>query len=753
VLFFFAFTLFVSATLLFLVQPMIAKMILPLLGGTPAVWNTCMVFFQAVLLIGYLYAHATTRWLGVRRQARLHLALLLVPLLALPIGIARDWTPPGDANPIPWLLLLLLASVGLPFFVVSTSAPLLQKWFASTGHPAARDPYFLYSASNLGSMLALLGYPLLMEPSLRLADQGWLWGVGYGLLVLLMAGCAMRVWRLPASVTHAETADQGPEQANDADRLTAGQRCRWVMLAFVPSSLMLGVTTYITTDIAPIPLLWVIPLALYLLTFILCFARKPLLPHGAMVRVLPVLMLPLVILILAQALQPWWILIPLHLLAFFTASMVCHGELARGRPSTRHLTEFYLWMSFGGVLGGLFNALLAPLVFPMVAEYPIAMALACLLLPATHLAQQSARGRWLDWGLPLALGGGTALVLWGLENMGPAASLLLKVLVFSVLAGCCFAFTGRPLRYGLGMGALLVVSLFSGVISGRLQHIERSFFSVHRVMVDEGGKYRLLYHGTTNHGLQSLDPARSREPLAYFYRTGPIGQVFSEFRGRAAKPHIAIVGLGTGSMACYAEPGQHLTFYEIDPTVVRIASEPRYFTYLKDCRGKYEVILGDGRLTLARAPDKKYGMIVLDAFSSDSIPTHLVTREALALYLSKSTDDGILAFNVSNRHLDIEPVLGDLAHDAGLVCRAQLELDDDISEEEKSLGKLASHFVIMARKPAHLGSLARDGRWKDVRGRPGERVCCDDFPPNILSLFRKGVPPRNRVDRQAARAR
>jgi spermidine synthase len=472
-----------------------------------------------------------------------------------------------------------------------------------------------------------------------------------------------------------------------------------------------------------------------------------------MVRTLPVLMLPLAILVLAQALQPWWILIPLHLLTFFTAAMVCHGELARDRPSTRHLTEFYLWMSFGGVLGGLFNALLAPLVFPTVAEYPIAMALACLYLPAAARSASSPRARRFDLALPLGLGGGTVLALWALEGMGAGVSLLVKVLVFSLLAGVCFTFTGRPVRYGLGMGALLLASLFGGVMSGRLQHMERSFFSVHRVMVDEQGKYRLLFHGTTNHGLQSLDPARSREPLAYFYRTGPIGQVFTEFRDRICRPRIAIVGLGTGSMACYAEPGQHLTFYEIDPTVVRIASNPRYFTYLKECRGNFDVVLGDGRLTLARAPEQWYGMIVLDAFSSDSIPTHLVTREAMALYLSKLSCDGVLAFNVSNRHLDIEPILGDLARDAGLVCRAQLELDEDISEEERSLGKLASHFVIMARKPEHLGRLARDRRWRDVTGRPDEPVCSDDFPPNILKLFRKGTPPRSGIDRRTAKAR
>lgn len=354
------------------------------MGGTPGVWNTCMVFFQASLLAGYIYAHAATAWLGVRRQAALHVGLLLLPLSTLPIAVSIGWSPPVEENPIPWLLALLLVSVGLPFFVISASAPMLQKWFASTGHPAAKDPYFLYRASNLGSMLGLLAYPALLEPTLQLAEQSWLWSWGYGLLILLTLGCAVILWRGPVSATHSLSLGASHDShglltiEDSGSGLTVSRRMRWVALSFVPSSLMLGVTTHLSTDIAAIPLLWVIPLALYLFSFVLVFARKPSLSHQFMVRRLPFLILASAITIFSKATQPVWLLMPLHLLTFFVAAMVCHGEMAKDRPPTRHLTEFYLWMSVGGVLGGLFNALVAPMVFSTVVEFPLAMVAASL---------------------------------------------------------------------------------------------------------------------------------------------------------------------------------------------------------------------------------------------------------------------------------------------------------------------------------------------------------------------------------------
>ncbi|MGH9195137.1 MAG: hypothetical protein ACRD1T_05300, partial [Acidimicrobiia bacterium] len=591
-LFLFALTLFTSSALLFLIQPMFAKMALPLLGGTPAVWNTCVVFFQSALLAGYVYAHVSTRYLGLRRQAVLHAVLLFTPLLALPIAIGPDWIPPSSSNPIPWLLRLLSVSVGLPFFVISTSAPLLQKWFAGTPHPSASDPYFLYRASNLGSMAALLAYPTILEPTLRLRDQSWWWGLSYAVFVALTLLCAVVVWR------HVKTADKGVADASvvrqeqrATERLSVTRRVRWIALSFVPSSLMLGLTTHLTTDIAAVPLLWILPLTLYLLTFVLTFSPAPMLRHAWMVRALPLLLLPLLVVLLPETVDPWWLVIPLNLVMFFVAAMVCHGELARDRPSTAYLTEFYLWISVGGVLGGLFNALLAPLIFNRILEYPVALVFASLLLPPRSDRDKSAGLASTDILHPLALGAFVALIGLALRLVdfkpGPSSVLLM----FGAPALICFRFKRRPVRFGLGVGMIMLASVFYPNGLGRVLHVERSFFGVHRVVVDPARKYHVLLHGTTIHGRQSLDPARRAEALTYFYRTGPIGQLFTTLKG--SRPHkVAVIGLGSGSLACYAEAGQRWTFYEIDPEVERIARDPKYFTFLRDSKARIDVVLG-----------------------------------------------------------------------------------------------------------------------------------------------------------------
>jgi spermidine synthase len=765
---FYGLTLFVSAGLLFLIEPMFAKMVLPLLGGTPAVWNTCMVFFQAALLAGYAYAHAAPARLGVRRQAALHFVLLLLPLAVLPIAVPKDWTPPGEANPIPWLLLLLTVAVGLPFFVVATSGPLLQKWFAATGHPAARDPYFLYSASNFGSMLALLAYPVLLEPNLRLAQQSTLWTVGYVAFVALTAGCAVALWRSPGSgVRGQESGVRGQESGVRGQRSEVSEQAspslttvlRWIILAFVPSSLMLSVTTYLTTDIAAIPLLWIIPLAIYLLSFILVFARRPPMSHFLMVRLMPLLILLLTIVILSVATEPVWLLVPIHLLTFFIIAMVCHGELARLRPPAQYLTQFYLWLAVGGVLGGLFNALLAPLVFNAIIEYPLVLVLACLLRPRLDADEdeqgkrKKERGKkeeepagasffpfsfflaplGRDVALAAALGLLTAGLVLGLQSLGWEHGSLSVGLMFGLPAALCYTFLDRPIRFGLGIGALLLAgALYQGVYGGTIDR-ERSFFGVHRVTIDATGTQHLLVHGNTVHGRQVMEPEPRDEPLTYYHRSGPIGQVFGAFSGPAAKPEVGIVGLGAGSLAAYGESGQHFTYYEIDPTVVRIARDPRYFTFLRDTKATLDIVLGDARLTLRDAPERRFGLLVMDAFSSDAIPLHLLTREALAMYVSKLADDGVLAFHVSNRYLILQPVLADLARDARLLCWGQNDVE--LTEDEKKLGKSPSQWVLMARKRDHLGKLARDERWLQLGGRPGVPVWTDDFS-NLFSVFK-----------------
>ncbi|MGO8903300.1 MAG: spermidine synthase [Isosphaeraceae bacterium] len=732
VLLLFLLTLFLSAFLLFCVQPMIAKMVLPLLGGSPAVWSTCMVFFQAALLAGYAYAHATTTWLGVRLQTIVQAGLLLLPLFVLPFGIpsdaARSLSP--EANPTGWLFGLLLGMVALPFFVVATSAPLLQRWFTQSGHPAASDPYFLYGASNLGSMLALLAYPLVVEPNLRLAQQSMAWTVGYGLYVVLALGCVTIVWRGQKGALGGP-GNSGPTQ--EPHRLRIGQVLRWVVLAFIPTSLMLSVTMYLTTDIAAMPLLWVIPLSLYLLTFILTFARRPILPHSWMVRALPMAAVVLALFLnISPVAQP--ISLPLHLVVFFLAAMVCHGELVQHRPPQGHLTAFYLAMSCGGVLGGLFNALIAPLVFDRIAEYPLALVLACLALPKAQTDSSERWSRSLDWLLPLCLG----ILTWGLVTVlqprsGSPQDDLHAKLAFGLAGLVCYAFKDRPVRFGLGLGAVLLVAGTYTSSYGRVLYQHRSYFGVLRVAYVASGNFNRLIHGHTLHGQQSLDPERRLEPLTYYHRTGPIGQVFEVLRTRDPGSDVALVGLGAGSLACYAEPGQRMTFFEIDPVVAKIARDRRYFTFLDDSRAaSIAVVLGDARLRLNDAPDHAYGLIVLDAFSSDAIPTHLLTREALQLYRAKLGKGGILAFHISNQWIDLAPILGALARDAGLQCLVRRDLD--ISPAEARCGKEPSIWAVMAARDADLGSLSNDSRWTPPQGRPNEAVWTDDFSSIIEHL-------------------
>jgi hypothetical protein len=725
-----------GALLLFLVQPMFARMVLPLLGGSPAVWNTAMVFYQAALLAGYAYAHFATRWLGVKRQAGLHLVVLLAPLLVLPIGLPHGWMPPTTSNPVWWLLAVLTVSVGLPFFVVSATSPLLQRWFAASGHKWAADPYFLYAASNLGSLLALVSYPVLIEPRLGLVDQSWCWAAGYAALVVLTVICGLWTRYVARDAYHAPgvTSDTEADTTKDDDeRITAKRRLRWLLLAFVPCSLMLSVTTYITSEIAPIPLLWVIPLGIYLLTFVLVFARRRLVPHTWMVRALPfavlLLVMPLAMTMAGRLMQPIGLLIALHLAGLFVVAMVCHGEIANDRPSARYLTEFYLWMSVGGVLGGIFNALLAPVIFSTVLEYPLTLVLACLLMPRRAVASSSRRTRVLDIALPVVLGLFTGNLILFLRETPVGNVQFTFALIYGVPAVLCLSFVRRPLRFALGFMAIMMATAWAAGDRARTLRVARSFFGSYRVNIDPTWQYHILKHGNTIHGAQSIDPARRSEPLTYFTRSGPLEDVWAVVPAEL-KQHVAVVGLGAGTMACYGRPGQQWTFYEIDPVVERIARDPRFFTYLTDCRANVEVVLGDARLSLQQAPDGQFDLLILDAYSSDTLPLHLITREALTLYLRKLTPNGVLVFHISTRHLDLEPVLANLAQDAGLF--ALNRNDSAVGAEAIAHYRLPSRWVVMTRHPASLQTLRRSGYWSPPRPRADVGVWTDDYE----SLFR-----------------
>jgi hypothetical protein len=724
----YAVTLFLSALLLFSVQPMIARSVLPILGGAPAVWNTAVVFFQFMLLAGYFYAFSVSKLFHVRHQAIIHLVVLCLAFAALPIGIPEGWTPPATSNPIPWLITVLLLSVGAPFFVLSATAPLLQRWFSHVAHPYASDPYFLYAPSNLGGLVALLIYPTLIEPNLRLAHQRWSWTSGFVLLAVLILLCAVFLWRSLVGIRQDPVAHQaaphrsdGPDAGHTAAS-RVGQRARWLLLAFTPSSLLLGVTNFLSTDIAAIPLFWVVPLAIYLVTFVLVFARKPILKQHYVVGLQPLLILPLVLWFFWRFEAGIGWLFFIHLVAFFASAMLCHGELAKSRPPTERLTEFYLWISIGGVLGGAFNALIAPILFDEILEYPLAIILACLLLPPRPAFSAAPQRRWVDVGLLLSRA--ALLVLAGYYFVSHEFEIgqLGLVLSIGVIALVVLSFARRPIWLALAVGALLFAGFLHDNDRDDLLLSERSYFGVYKVERD--GLYHQLVHGTTIHGAQHTDPERRDEPLTYYFQKGPLGQLFEEFdRGPEART-AAIIGLGAGAIACYGRPGERWTFYEIDPTVERIARNTRYFTYLRDCPPRVDVVIGDARITLANAPDHSFDMIVLDAFSSDAIPVHLITREAVQLYLTKLASGGLIALHITNRHINLEPVLERIAGGLGLASLVQA--DQEVSPGDEVEFYFESDWVVMGRKREDLDGLDR-ARWRPLEGRPGSAVWTDDF--------------------------
>jgi spermidine synthase len=719
VLILFGLALFVSAFLLFWVQLMVAKMILPLLGGSPSVWNTCLFFFQATLLLGYGYAYLASQGLKAKQQIWLHGLILLLPLPLLPIAL-KHWLPPADANPISWLLGLLVIEVGLPFFVVATSAPLLQQWFAQADHPDSADPYFLYAASNAGSLLGLLSYPFVIEPNLTLYQQSWGWAIAYVLLAVLILTCGLCLWRQQAPVAQLSTS-LAPDSI---DKLpTRLQQWGWVLLSFLPSSLLLGTTTYLTTDIAAIPLLWAVPLALYLLTFILAFARRPLIQPQQLVDILPLIITPLVILLLLKVTQPTVIVLPLHLLGLLMIAYVLHGYLAASRPGSQYLTRFYLLISLGGVLGGLLNAIAAPLLFSTVLEYPLVLILSLLLLPSLPTQSKSR----LRTTFPLAVGLllGALLIGWrvsGQDWLGTGLGL-------GLLGAIAYGFSFKPWRWGVGCLIILLLGQFSITSLGGVLTTERSFFGVYQVLQDNVGKYNTLLHGTTVHGRQSFDPARQQEPLTYFTRSGPIGQVLTARQFQ----QVAVLGLGVGTLATYAQPGQTWDFYEIDPLVVKLAQDQRYFTFLAQAAVPLNLVLGDARLRLAQSVHP-YDLIVMDAFSSDAIPVHLITQEAMQLYLSKLTARGLIAVNITNRYLNLEPVLAGLAQHLGLFAIKRQDLS--ISESEIAAGKSASRWVVIAQHRQDLAFLTQDQRWQMISAIPNTPVWTDHFS-NLVQVLRR----------------
>ncbi|MBL8556346.1 MAG: fused MFS/spermidine synthase [Phenylobacterium sp.] len=713
----FALTVFSSATLVFLVQPMVAKLVLPLLGGSPSVWNTSQAFFQLALLAGYFYAHVLQRIPSLRGQAVVHVTMLAVAAAALPLRVNALAGPPSSDHPNLWLLAVLTLSIGAPFAILSATAPLVQAWHARTiGAAEGKEPYVLYAASNLGSLIALLAYPVVVEPAFSLVGQRLGWSAGYGLFVVIIATLAILVSRTrAAAVREARAATPAP---------TWGERAAWVALAAIPSSLMLGVTTYITTDVASAPFLWVLPLALYLTTFIIAFQDKPAIPP-ALTLTLQAAALAVCVAALPFKSTFFAVLLVVHLAAFFLTALMCHQRLVARRPDPAHLTEFYLCLSLGGVVGGAFNAFAAPAIFNDVWEYPIVLALSCLARPWGDLR------RIPTW-------------TWTMFVVGVVAAILTPVAVtFATNHLTTDAFIGRfdPAElFDMGMKALLALAviaafmvrrhaLFMFAIVAILSYAAetaadrtdtrqswRSFFGVLKLSqtwVPSIGHVKMLAHGTTLHGAQSQDPRYMCRPMVYYTPNTPIGQVFTGKQAASPRLRIGAVGLGTGSVAAYVRPGDDLTFFEIDPLVVRVSNDAANFTYTTLCaKSLIEYVIGDARLTVARQPPASFDILLIDAFSSDAVPAHLLTVEAVRGYLAKLKPDGVLILHLSNRNLDLMNPAQAVARAAGgyaLVQQYRAPEKDPAGTWESS-----EDAVIVARSPQALAALRATGKWTDA---------------------------------------
>jgi hypothetical protein len=737
----FAVTVFASAALVFLVEPMVAKLVLPRLGGSPSVWNTSLAFFQAALLVGYGYAHALQRLRSLKAQALAHGTALLLAAVALPLRINELVGPPSSNHPTLWLLGVLAVSIGAPFAVLSATAPLVQAWHARTfGEGEGKEPYALYAASNLGSLLALLAYPLIVEPSLTLHAQRFGWSGGYVAFAVLMAGLAITVIRAGGAKAPVREAPSHAAPIRWRDRLI------WIALAAIPSSLMLGVTTYITTDVASAPFLWVLPLALYLLTFIIAFQARPAIPNDVTLLLQGAFM-ALCTALLPFATNSFAILMPVHLGAFFFTALLCHQALVARRPDPARLTEFYFWMSFGGVIGGSFNAFLAPVIFDSVLEYPLVLIAACLVRP---------------WGAGKI--GSSSWVMLTLGVLGGAATLALNAFVaphiyakpffagfsqvdafdlgvhvaLAVSVVAAFMLRGRALLF---FTVIVVISIGAAATADRADNSRswRSFFGVLRQSETQipaiGGPVRMLAHGTTLHGAQAVDPRWRCNPLVYYATTTPIGQVFLAQQREKPALRIGAVGLGTGSVAAYVRAHDQLTFFEIDPLVIKISSDPGHFSYTSLCaKGPVDYVLGDARLTVARQPADIFDILLIDAFSSDAVPTHLLTVQAVQGYLTHLKPDGVLILHLSNRNLELNRPALAVAKAAGGVALIQHYRPPPGAD----MGGWPSpeDAVIVARSPAGLARFSHDARWRQADAG-AVRPWTDDYTNLFGALWRR----------------
>lgn len=837
----FVLALFSSAALIFVLQPLFARMVTPLLGGSPAVWNTSMAFFQAALLLGYLYAHLLQRIQDLRIQAVIHVLVLAGAWLVLPVHVTGALGPPSSDHPALWLVGVLALSVGAPFAAASATAPLLQAWYARTGRDDAHDPYYLYAASNLGSFVGLLAYPIVIEPMLGAQAQGEVWTSGYMLVAAMIVVCGA-----------AATASNGELKAKPTERSAAPTwrtRLYWLAAAAVPSAMSLGVTQHISTDVASAPMLWVVPLALYLATFVIAFARGGEKIIGATMLIQPFALLFMIASYYAAG--NWLGSMGGILTGFFFSALICHQALAQARPDADRLTEFYLYVSLGGVAGGAFAAFVAPVIFNNIYEFPLAMAAACLFRPragsdmprlrdatvasaafgvvvaivllrnvpsvetaliagALGAAGMMVSAGWGDESRPMAyryaflivgalhaalviaiafnvqavftrtVDGATARLIvqqpWGLLLMGtsllalmfavhgtlqpkrdksilsdlglgvaiPSLVILLMLTLLGqnldveriiiIAIGCCALAVvfnrGRPFVLAAVVLAAFAIIFLDDARGGRIITQERSFFGVLRTRVLQSSgapPLRVLMHGTTIHGAQLVGPDYSRLPLTYYHPRTALGEAITGGLSTGESSRLALIGLGAGSTACLMGSADTLTIFEIDPAVVRLSTEPGGdFSYVPQCQPNARIVLGDARLRIAEERDNSYDVIVVDAFSSDAIPAHLLTREAIALYLSKLTDRGIVVLHLSNRNLALVSEAARVARDLGVPHL--FRISDRFEQPPVSYyGGLAASVMILARTQQALDNVPLPSNdWTIFEAPPG-RGWTDDY--------------------------
>jgi hypothetical protein len=664
-----------------------------------------------------------------------HLVLLVIALLTLPLSIANGWGEPPTSGYAFWLLGLFAVSIGLPFFALAANNPLLQAWFVRTGHPNGPDPYFLYASSNIGSFLALLSYPVLLEPMFTLRTQNLIWTGGYGLLIVLIGACGVLLLRSPMMAPVDTLAAD-----SDAPAPAWILRARWIFLAAVPSGLLIAVTAHISTDVAAAPLLWVLPLSLYLLTWVLVFQSRPLLPHKWILMVQPLAIAGVIVLLAVGGEQNLLLTLGGHLLCFFIIAMACHGELARTRPAARYLTGFYVALSFGGMVGGLFAGLIAPFAFSWIAEYPILLALAALCRPPGGDERLARWGRWY-WLLLAVLAValiapsyGTGKIFAWLDDqrvyVASTVAVVAMILVILLKAD-------RWKFAAIVTLALVLIRVYPSD-DGRVETV-RSFFGVHKIVVTPHGQYHVLMHGTTIHGAQKFlnndgTPVTGRpEPISYYYKDGGIGQAITAIRARKGGPiRVAVIGLGSGTLACASQPGETWKFFEIDQSMVDTARDPRYFTYIKNCEPDLKPVIGDARLTFAREPDGIYDLIIVDAYSSDAIPIHLATEEAMKIYKDKLAPQGAVLMHVSNRHLELASVVVGIAEENDL--KSWVYSEDSGRDNEYIF---ATEVVVSAREEADVGQLASSDVWALTEADENQRVWTDDYSNVLGAVYRR----------------